>query len=197
MMTCIAMLRGINVGGSKPVKMQRLRASFQELGFKNVSTYLQSGNVVFQAPSSSPTSLASRIEQQIQKDFGFDVSVLVRTAGELSQVVTGNPFLKDKGMDTCWLHITFLSQAAPGTAAKSLEPLAATAERFKVSGREIFLFCPNGYGRTKLSNNAIEKKLSVGATTRNWNTVNALLQMAEAIGRNAGRDSAQGTTRTR
>jgi uncharacterized protein (DUF1697 family) len=182
MPTFIAMLRGINVSGHKLVKMDRLRALFEAQGFGNVATYLQSGNVVFRTRTNSATILASSIEKQIQKDFGFAVPVLLRTAEELSQVVNDDPFLKEKALDVSKLHVTFLSQLAPAAAAKGLEPLAATPERFKVSGREIYLYCPNGYGRTKLSNNAIEKKLSLGATTRNWNSVSALLEMSRSCG---------------
>ncbi len=178
MTSYVAMLRGVNVAGQKPVKMERLRAAFEQLGFSDIATYLQSGNIVFRTASSSTTSLTNRIELQLQKEFGFAVPVFLRTAEEMSQVVNGNPFVKDKTLDVARLHVTFLFQAAPGKAAKSLEPLAAIQERFKISGREVYLYCPNGYGRTKLSNNAIEKKLAVGATTRNWNTVNALLEMA-------------------
>jgi uncharacterized protein (DUF1697 family) len=190
------MLRGINVSGQKPVKMERLRASFHQLGFTNCSTYVQSGNVVFQGTSNSAKKFTSRIELQIQKDFGFPVSVLVRTAEEMSEIVKSNPFLKDKSIDTSKLHVTFLSQAAPAASPKTLGPLAVAAERLKVNGREIYLYCPNGYGRTKLSNNVIEKKLSLGATTRNWNSVNALLGMAQALG-SGSCDTVQGTTRRR
>jgi uncharacterized protein (DUF1697 family) len=158
--------------------MERLRASFERLGFGNVRSYLQSGNVVFEAGTKSAATITGRIEERISGDFGFTVQVFLKTAKELNEIAKGNPFLKDGAIDQSKLHVTFLSEWAPSTAAGSLEALAVKPERFQISRQAIYLYCPNGYGKTKLSNNAIEKKLGVGATTRNWKTVNALLSVA-------------------
>jgi uncharacterized protein (DUF1697 family) len=182
MPTYVAMFRGINVGSDKIVKMERLRASFEALGFDSVRTYVQSGNVVFKSEQNSPARLSKKIEEKIQRDFGFSVPVLVKTSKEIEQIVSDNPLVKEKGIDHSKLHVTFLSDAPPKAAVEALEPLARGSERFRISNREIYLCCPDGYGRTKLSNNAIEKKLSVVATTRNWRTVNALLEMCRAAG---------------
>jgi len=178
MMTYIAMLRGINVGRGKMVKMERLRASFAALGFGEVRTYVQSGNVVFQSERKSPAELTRTIEAKIQRDFGFTVPVLVKTSKELARIVHKNPLLRVKGIDVSKLHVTFLSDAPPKTATKVLEDLATTRERFRILNREIYLYCPDGYGNSKLTNNTIEKKFSLVATTRNWRTVSALLEMA-------------------
>ncbi len=182
MPTYIAMLRGINVGPGKIVKMERLRASFEALGFDGVKTYVQSGNVIFESEQKSPAGLSNKIEEKIQRDFGFTVPVLLKTSKEIDQIVSDNPLLKEKGIDHSKLHVTFLSDAPPKTAVKVLEALATDRERFCISNREIYLYCPDGYGNTKLSNNAIEKKLSVVATTRNWRTVNTLLEMCRSSG---------------
>lgn len=173
----IAMLRGVNVTGHKPIKMDRLRASFDSLGFGDVKTYVQSGNVVFKAAKTSEASFTEKIAKKIFDDFGHSVPVLVRTPAELEAILKC-PFTKLPGIDEGRLHVTFLSEAAPKSAEGSLIPLAAPADRFFINGREIYFYCPDGYGNTKFSNNAIEKKLSVQATTRNWRTVNALFQMA-------------------
>jgi uncharacterized protein (DUF1697 family) len=178
MATYIAMLRGINVGRGKMVKMERLRTSFAGLGFDEVKTYVQSGNVVFQSKRKSPAELTRTIETKIQRDFGFAVRVLIKTSKELAQIVQKNPLLRVKGIDVSKLHVTFLSDAPPKTAEEMLEDLATTRERFRILNREIYLYCPDGYGNSKLANNTIEKKLSLVATTRNWRTVNALLEMA-------------------
>jgi len=178
MMTYIAMLRGINVGRGKAVKMERLRTSFTALGFGEVRTYVQSGNVVFQSERKS--ELIRTIEAKIQHDFGFTVPVLIKTSKELAQIVRDNPLLRVKGIDVSKLHVTFLSDAPPKTAAKVLEDLATTRERFRILNCEIYLYCPDGYGNSKLTNNTIEKKFSLVATTRNWRTVNALLEMARS-----------------
>ncbi|HTL59807.1 MAG TPA: DUF1697 domain-containing protein [Candidatus Limnocylindrales bacterium] len=174
----IALLRGINLGGHKTIRMEQLRACFEGLGFRKVRTYVQSGNVVFEAQKELTTRLSEKIGKCILSEFGFPVSTVVRSAQEMEQVVRGNPFVKQRGIDTSKLHITFLSGPAPKAAARELAPLAADLEQFHLKDREIYLYCPNGYGRTKLSNNAIEKKLGFEATTRNWKSVNALLALA-------------------
>ena len=178
----VAVLRGINVGRGKVVKMERLRASLASLGFSEVRTYVQSGNVIFESEQKSPAGLSNKIEEQIQHTFGFRVPVLVKTSKEIEQIASDNPLVKEKGIDHSKLHVTFLSDAPPTMAVKVLEPLATGRERFRILNREIYLYCPDGYGNTKLSNNAIEKKLSVVATTRNWRTVNMLLEMCGSSG---------------
>jgi uncharacterized protein (DUF1697 family) len=180
MTTYIAMLRGINVSGHKIIKMESLRASFAALGFGDVKTYIQSGNVVFKTAKTDPAGLAKKIVKKIRDDFGFDVPVLVKTAEELAAVLKANPLSKRAGVDESKLHVTFLAAAAPKNSAAILQPLAAKSELFAVCGTEIYLHCPDGYGETKLANGAIEKKLSVAATTRNWKTVNVLHAMATA-----------------
>jgi len=171
------MLRGINVSGHKMIRMDALRASFGALKLSNVRTYVQSGNVVFEAADSSVDNLSEKIERRILRDFGFSVPVFVRTAKELDEIIKDDPLLEETVVDHSKLHVTFLSHTAPKMALEALQPLAVKPEQFRVLGREIYLYCPNGYGRTRLSNTAIEKKLSVGATTRNWKTVNTLLAM--------------------
>jgi len=177
--TFIAMLRGINVSGHKIIKMEQLRASFDGLGFKNLKTYVQSGNVVFEAKSEPAAKVCEKIERRILGDFGFSVPVLLKTSKELGEIVKRNPFLNDAAIDRSRLHVTFLSGVPPKTALELLQPLAVPSEQLRVIGREIYLYCPDGYGKSKLSNVAIEKRLAVRATTRNWATTNALLTMAQ------------------
>ena len=177
----IAMLRGVNVSGQKIVRMERLRESCLRLGFQNVETYVQSGNIVFLATKTSPSALSMGISQEIFRDFGFSVPVFIRTPKEMGEVIKVNPFLKEKGIDPSRLYVTFLSEPASGSALKRLRELPAQTDRFQAVGREIYLYCPGGYGKTKLSNTALEKALSVGATTRNWKTVNTLFEMASKL----------------
>jgi len=176
METFVALLRGVNVG-QNTLKMERLRQLWSELGFKNVTTYVQSGNIVFEAEG-SPSSWGAAIEQKLAGETRLPVAVLLRTPGELKDVIARNPFLKEKGFDRSKLHVTFLAGAAGKDALKKLSALNAGADQFRLSGKEVYLYCPGGYGRTKLSNNALEKVLSVKATTRNWNTVNKLYEIA-------------------
>jgi uncharacterized protein (DUF1697 family) len=176
----VAMLRGINVSGSKPVKMEALRASFEALGFKNVRTYVQSGNVVFEAREPAAAPLGPKIGARIKRDFGFDVPVMVLGAAELARVVEENPFLKQRAQvaDVTKLHVTFLAAAPAAVGLKKMEGLSSGNDAFRCLGQTIYLHCPQGYGRTKLSNNVFERALGASATTRNWKTVTTLAAMA-------------------
>ncbi len=177
----IAMLRGVNVTGHNSIKMEQLRGLCNRLGFQKVETYVQSGNIVFQAKIENPAVLSKRIGRSILHSFGFETPVIVRTSTEMENVVANNPFLKEKDIDSSKLHVTFLSAAAQKSSLKRLEDLATGQDRFYPASREIYLYCPGGYGRTKLSNNAIEKALSVTATTRNWRTTSTLLDMVSKL----------------
>ena len=174
----VAMLRGINVSGSKPVKMDALRVSFEALGFKNVRTYVQSGNVVFEAKERAAAPLGPKIVARIKRDFGFDVPVLVLGAGELARVVEENPFLKQRGVDLTKLHVTFLAAPPVVAGLKKMEGVSSGRDAFRCLGTTIYLLCPDGYGNTKLSNNAFERALGAAATTRNWKTVTTLAALA-------------------
>jgi len=178
----ISMLRGINVGGHNRIKMTALRELFEALGLEQVQTYIQSGNVVFTAGKMPPLRVSKKIEERIAKDFGFRVPVVTRTSAEMGGVIESNPFLKTKGIDPTKLHVTFLSEAPDPAALNKLEPLAAKPDQFQSKGNEIYLYCPNGYSNTKLTNSAIERILAAPATTRNWNTVNKLYEMSLECG---------------
>ena len=181
--TFIAVLRGINVGGHKIVKMERLRATFEALGFGNVRTYVQSGNVVFDGqgvPGKVAEKIAAKIAARLERDFGFSVPVTVLTGEALGRVVAENPFVKEKGIDPAKLHVTFLSGPAAAEGLKKLGALPAGPDRFfcGLPSTTVYLHCPESYGNSKLSNGAIEKALALGATTRNWKTVTTLHRMA-------------------
>jgi len=172
------MLRGINVGGRKIVKMERLRAAFGALGFRRVRTYVQSGNIIFEATKTSNDNLSNIIGEKILSDFGFSVPLVLRTSGEMEKIVSDNPFLEERGIDRSRLHVSFLSTLPAEAGLRKLDALNALPDEFSVKGREVYLHCPNGYGRTKLSNSALEKLLLVEATTRNWKTVITLVGMS-------------------
>ena len=134
-MTYIAMLRGINVSGKKIIKMEQLRASLSALGFSNVKTYVQSGNIILESSIGSPASLSMKIEQKILRDFGFTVPVFLRTPIEMAGAIKCNPFINDPNIDQSKLHITFLAAAPPKTALEQLQTLAEDPERFRSIGR--------------------------------------------------------------
>ncbi len=170
------MLRGVNVGG-KTVSMERLRESLAALGFQNVRTYIQSGNVVFNVARVA-ADLSKRIENAIFRDFHLPVSVIVRTSAEMNSVIRRNPFVARPGIDQTRLHVTFLATLPTRAGLKALADIPAGNDQFRHSSKEIYLYCPNGYGKTKLSNNVIERVLTTRATTRNWNTVGKLYEMS-------------------
>jgi uncharacterized protein (DUF1697 family) len=173
------MLRGINVGAHKRIKMDQLRTSFETLGFEQVRTYIQSGNVIFKTTKLSPALLSKRIEDRILSDFGFPVSVISRTANEMTEVIEGNPFLKQRGIDREKLHVTFLSDAPAPAALEKLAPLIAAPDRSCCLGKEIFFYLPNGVSQSVLMKAPVDRILAVVTTTRNWRTVNALHQMCQ------------------
>jgi uncharacterized protein (DUF1697 family) len=176
--TYVSLLRGINVGGHKIIKMDQLRKAFEELGFADVATYVQSGNVIFKSPRKVSEDLSTRIEEMLLRRFSMSVPVIVRTSEEMGIVARNNPFLKESGVDPSKLHVTFLSHTPQKTVLKGLDAIAAGPDQFRCCGQEIYLYCPNGFAGTKLSITAFERVLAVGATTRNWNTVNKLYEMA-------------------
>jgi uncharacterized protein (DUF1697 family) len=170
-----ALLRGINVSGHNKLPMADLRALLETLGHEEVVTYIQSGNVVF-VSSASETKVAGGIARAIKDEFGFDVPVIVRTRAQLQKVVAGNPYLQD-GADPSKLHVTFLAEKPTAAAVGKLDPDRSPPSEFRVKGREIFMFLPEGMGRTKLTIDYFETRLGTSATARNWNTVNKLLEL--------------------
>jgi uncharacterized protein (DUF1697 family) len=167
----VAMLRGVNVGGNS-LRMEWLRQACEEIGLQDVRTYAQSGNIV------CSSSLSALRLAQTDAQTRLPVAVVVRNASEMTKIVAGNPFLEQKGVDTTKLHVTFLAKAPSRPPLDRLDALSGTRDQYRLVTQEIYLHCPLNYGETKLSNNAIEKVLSVGATTRNWKTVTTLCAMA-------------------
>ncbi|HKW45327.1 MAG TPA: DUF1697 domain-containing protein [Candidatus Eremiobacteraceae bacterium] len=178
MPTYIAMLRGINVSGHNVIPMAVLRELCEALGYTNVKTYVQSGNVIFDSRDDSAKSAAKRVEAKILSALGHEVPAIIQTRGEMRDVIAANPFVKQKGIDPRGLHITFLPKVPTADGVKLLESRDAGPDRFAVIGRQVYLFCPQGYGKSKLSNSAIEKAFGVPTTTRNWKTVNMLMELA-------------------
>ena len=172
------MLRGINVSGQKKMRMAELQGLYETLGLVNIETYVQSGNVVFDCPEPDASKLREIIEAQIEGSFGYQVSVFIRDVEDFRRIIDSNPFLRQKKEDPDKLHVTFLYEAPSPAALDTLKAPEGETDEFNRGEKEIILFSPNGYGRTKLSNSFFERKLGVPATTRNWRTVNALYDMA-------------------
>jgi len=178
MATYISILRGINISGQKLIKMDALRKMYETLNFENVKTYIQSGNVVFSTDKTDLRKIETQISLQIEKEFGFEVPVIVLQAETLEKIIKNNPFVKDKQKDTSFLHVTFLADKPKEIDKISIENKKQQGEEIEYAENTIYLYCPNGYGNTKLNNNFLESKLKIKATTRNWKTTNELLKLA-------------------
>lgn len=178
MTTYITILRGINVSGHNLIKMDALKKMYETLGFSHIKTYVQSGNVIFASNQSDTQKIESKITAQIRMDFGFEVPVIVLTIDQLREIIEQNPFSTNTGKEERFMHVTFLEKEPKDFVAKDLEAKLQNREAFHFSGKAIYLYCPDGYGKTKLNNGFIENKLKVTATTRNWKTTNELLRLA-------------------
>ena len=172
----VALLRGINVGGKNMLPMKTLAALFAKAGCLDVVTYIQSGNVVFRAAEPVASRVAGVIAKAVSDRLGFRAPVVMRTAAELRAVARSNPFLRP-GTETDALHVMFLADRPAPEKVAGLDLQRSLPDRFEVRGREVFLHCPNGVGRTRLTNDYFDTKLATTSTMRNWRTVLKLVAM--------------------
>jgi uncharacterized protein (DUF1697 family) len=176
MMTYVALLRGINVAGRKMIPMEALQAGCEDLGWTKVQTYLQSGNVVFDAEGEAAL-LAKSLKSRIVHDFGHDVEVLVLQAKDLNRIIKACPFKQRAVGDESHFHCTFLFGMISAERFQKLTlPIQPGEEATLVKGA-VMLHCPDGYGQTKLNTEYFEKALGIASTNRNWKTVLALAEL--------------------
>jgi uncharacterized protein (DUF1697 family) len=181
MVTYISILRGINVSGHRMIKMNDLKALCAELGFQQVQTYIQSGNIIFLHRKADPQKLSARLKQAIAQKFDFDVPVITLARKELDEVIQANPFIQDPSKDPKFLHVTFLSEKGDPSAFDLLAAADYQPDCLALRSRSIYLYCPGGYGTSKLTNGFFERKLKITATTRNWKTTQELLRLSSEI----------------
>lgn len=179
--THVALLRGVNVGGKNKLAMKDLVALFAAAGCRDVTTYIQSGNVLFRAPAATARRVPAEVTAAIARRFRLTVPVLVRTADELDAVARSNPFIA-AGEPPDALHVMFLADAPAAPKLAALDPARSPPDRFEVRGREIYLCLPNGAGRTKLGNAYFDSKLGTISTGRNWRTVQTLVELTRGSG---------------
>lgn len=172
------LLRAVNVGGRNKIAMARLRELLEGLGYEGVRTHLQSGNAVLTAAGKSPQRVGEEIEGVLAAELGLEAKVLVRTKGELEQVIADNPLL-DIADNPARMLVAFLSDAPDGETVRQLAPAEFEPDVFAVGEREVYVWYPEGVRATKLSNAFWEKRLGVVATGRNWNTVTRLLELTD------------------
>ena len=180
MTTYIALLRGINVGGHRLIKMADLKAMFVALGFGGAQTYIQSGNVVFDADEAEQP-LRERIEQQIAATFGFPVVVALRTHDELARVIMACPFAQDTLAEGERLYVALLAETPASVGIERMLASKIEPDEFRVLGREVYLLYRQNMRETQLTNNLLESRLGVPATTRNWRTLTTLAAMSKTL----------------
>lgn len=174
----ISILRGINVSGQKKIKMAQLREHYTSLGFEDVTSYIQSGNVFFNSQIDDIPTLVSMIETMIRENYGFEVPIIIRTADDLEKVIETNPHTHVPEEKFNVYIVTFLEEAPTAEACAQIPEIGPADEQTVIVGREVYTFYPNGSGRSKMTTNYFEKKLGVTATARNWKSVRKLLELA-------------------
>jgi len=182
MTVVISLLRGVNLGGQKIMKMEALRALYESLKFEGVATLIQSGNVVFRTKERDLAKVCKRIGDGIEKGFGFRPEIVLRTAEEMRGVVARNPFAERKDVEPGKLLVWFLAGAPDGEARVRLDAVKREQEELHLHARELYIYFPDGQGRSKLSLPAVDRALKILGTGRNWNTVRKLMEMAEKLG---------------
>ena len=179
----ISMLRGVNLVRHNRIKMDALRALYASLKLEDPRTYVQSGNVIFRTKEKEKhlTQLAKKIQDAIAREFGFSPDVILRTPEEFKRAIAANPFAGRQGLDPARLLVTFLASEPSAEGRAKLLALKPNPEELHLVGREIYIYFPNGAGRSKLQWSALEKKLGTPGTARNWNSVTNMLEIAEEM----------------
>ncbi|SEK82562.1 Uncharacterized conserved protein, DUF1697 family [Maribacter orientalis] len=177
LITYVAFLRGINVSGKRKVPMAELRAMCERLNLQNVKTYIQSGNIVFKSSMVQTNEIAILLHNEIQKHFNFNVPVIVKTVNELSQIIEKNPFVSQEDITANRIYFVLLNSLPAIELLENLSEETFENEEYVVIDNCLYLKCALGYGKAKLNNNLIERKLKVMATTRNYRTMNKLQEL--------------------
>jgi uncharacterized protein (DUF1697 family) len=173
----VALFRGINVGGNKLLPMADLAEIFHGAGASDVVTFIQSGNVVFRAAAPKAAGIATQVIAEVQKRFGFHAPILLRTHAELARIVSENPFLA-RSADPKKNYLAFLQDVPSAAAAAALDPNRSPPDAFELRGKDLYLHFPNGVGKTKLTNDYLDRTLKTVSTVRNWNTVTKLFELS-------------------
>ena len=167
----VSLFRGINVGGHHQIRMNELKDMYESLGFKDIFTYIQSGNVVFTSDDADVARLRRHIEDGVEQKFGFHAEVFIRTSAELREIIEKNPFQSQPDKESKWVVVVFLADCPDDTAQEDLLKTYAGPEELFITGKELYVYYTNGIGRSKLTNSLIDKKLKTVGTARNWNTI--------------------------
>jgi uncharacterized protein (DUF1697 family) len=185
MAVIVSLLRGVNVGGHNKIKMDALRALYESIKLREPQSYVQSGNVVFKTDERDLAQVTKRIQNGIERTFGCRPDVILRTSSELRDVIARNPFAKRRDIEPGKLLVTFLASDPGAEARANVLKIKTDPEELCIDGRELYIYFPNGQGKSKLPWATLDRTLKTAATGRNWNTVTKLLEMAESMEANA------------
>ena len=174
----ISLLRGVNLGPHNRIKMDALRALYESLSLQDARTYVQSGNVIFRTKEKNTKKLAVKIQDAIEKTFKFRPVVVLRTTQEVRQAFDATPFENRRNLNPGKILVTFLADEPFRDAPAALASLKGYPEEIHLKGRELYIYFPDGAGRSKLPWSKVEKLFKVTGTARNWNSVKAMYQIA-------------------
>ncbi len=174
------MLRGINVGGHNLIKMDALRELYNSLRFQDAQTYVQSGNVIFRTKITDETALAKKIQAAVEKAFGVRPEIILRTKSQMGDVIAANPFAKRKDVPPNKLLVSFLASEPMAETRKKIESVIASPEEMRLVGRELYVYFPDGAGRSKLVP-VLDRIFKTSATARNWNSVTKMFEIASRL----------------
>ncbi|MGB5555396.1 MAG: DUF1697 domain-containing protein [Flavobacteriaceae bacterium] len=179
METYVVLLRGINVGGHKKIKMAELRTMLEKHDFKNVRTYIQSGNVVLNSDEKNAHIVEQKIQLALRDTFGFDVPVLVKSVTDLNIILRENPFQESEDLANNRVYFVLLQEAPATDSINSIDPKNYPSEQYHITNACVYLLFGEGFGNAKLNTNELERKLKVSATARNYRTMTKLLELTK------------------
>ena len=180
MKTYAAFLRGVNMTGHNSIKMTDLTSMFIKMGYADAITYIQSGNVIFRGTgNSSDREIELKFEKEITSRFKYDIKVMIRSVNEMKNFFSVNPYLDEENFYPAKIAVLFLNEKPSNDQIMKVKDVDYPPDKFKIVGSEIYVYCPNGFGRTKLYTNFFEKKMGISGTARNWKTITTILNLAE------------------
>jgi len=177
--TFIILLRGVNMTGHNAIKMIRLVSLLRQIGYTDAETYIQSGNIVFTCHNVTCDDVSLVIRKAILSEFNLDIAVITHTLDDMTKIVSANPFTEEPGFDPSKMAVLFLELRPSNAQVGKVAGIDYPPDKFHINNSEIYIYCPNGFGKTKLYTNFFEAKMKVTGTARNWRTVNKLLEIAE------------------
>ncbi len=177
----ISFLRGVNMTGHNSIKMDELALLYKSLAFRDVQTFIQSGNVIFKSDGSEE-DVREKIEKGISSRFGYDIAAMIRTVDELGMLFLSNPYLNEDDFNPAKMAVVFLHEKVTDIQASKVSTLSYPPDKFQLGEREIFIYCPNGFGKTRLYTNFFENKMGVSGTARNWKTISSIYDIAGKTG---------------